>query len=79
MKTNALHMFSSVLCFSVLLGVVVSSASFQITFPLTRKYSRETDRALVDVFDNVVSRIDYFENIRDAFQINISQHAYSQQ
>jgi hypothetical protein len=71
MKTNALHMFSSALCFLVLLGVVVSTSSFQITFPLTRKYSPETDRALVDIFANVVSRTDdYFKEIGDAIQRN---------
>jgi hypothetical protein len=56
MKTNALLTFASLLRFSVLLDVIVSSTSFQVTFPLNRKYSRETDRALIDVFENVVSR-----------------------
>ncbi len=67
MKTNALHIISSVLRISVLFVVVVSSASFQVAFPLNRKYSPGTDRALVDVFANVVSRSDYFKKIGDAF------------
>jgi hypothetical protein len=61
MKTNALHIFSSLLHFSILFVVFVSTSSFQVTFPLNRKYSLETDRALVDVFASVVSRADHIK------------------